>query len=235
MAILSPSPSAQTIRADGAWHRFTVSANVPVKVIANPTSSTPRVEISTSRPTRNYCPPIRNDSHRRSNRQTVYLAGCVAGTGTVELRRASDNWLLNTYNFRISSAPPTPTPTPRPPAIPTGLTGRGGDSWITLDWNDAPRATSYQVQQWDGRLNPPDWRTLPFRESHRVSEYTIDYNGSGATVYRLNPGVSYAHRVQAVNGRQKSGWSRHITTTVYGGVFGYGDAAGTDPATPPPP
>ena len=185
------------------------------------------MEITTVRTSANFCPPNQNDIHRSSNRQTVYLAGCVAGTGTVELRRASDNQLLNTYNFYIRVA--------LPPATPTGLTGRGGDSWITLDWNDAPRATSYRVQQWDGRLDSPDWRTLPFRESHQASEYTIRFSGSGATVTGLDPGVSYAHRVQAVNGRQTSGWSQYITTTVYGGVFGYGAADGTDPATPPPP
>lgn len=212
-----------------------MSANVPVNVIANPTGKPRRVEITNARGVRNFCPPEQNDDYTRRNGQFIYLAGCVAGTGTVELRRASDNWLLNTYNFRISSAPPTPTPTPRPPAIPTGLTGRGGNGWVTLDWNDAARATSYRVQQWDGRQSTPGWRTLPFHESHRPYEYGIRFSGSGATVTGLDP-VSYAHRVQAVNGSQESGWSSYITTQVYsGGILGFGDTAGTEPATPPPP
>ena len=185
------------------------------------------MEITTTGISRNDCPPEQNDDRPRSNGQFIYLAGCVAGWGTVELRRASDNLLLNTYNFYIR--------VPLPPAIPTGLTGQSGNGWVTLDWNDAARATSYRVQQWDGRQNPPGWRTLPFRESHRPYAYGIRISGSGATVTGLEP-VSYAHRVQAVNGRQESGWSEHITTQVYsGGILGFGDTAGTDPATPPPP
>ena len=119
-ASLSPVPSGVAFRADGRWHRFRVSASETVKVIANPAGTARRVEIATS-DTRNYCPPERNDIQTRRGGQYVYLAGCVAGTGTVELRRWSDDRLLRTYTFTIGSASPRPTVTPtrRPTATPT--------------------------------------------------------------------------------------------------------------------
>ena len=123
----------------------------------------------------------------------------------------------------------TPTPTPQPPAIPTGLTGTAGNGSITLDWNDAPRATSYQVQQWARR-----WRTLPFTESHVNYSYTITFNGSGATVGKLTNGVTYYHWVRAVNSSGSSAWTSYIGTTPIGTTPTSG-ARGTAGDSPPPP
>ena len=62
-----------------------------------------------------FCPANREKPHTRNNDETVYLAGCAAGTGTVVLRDASNDSVIRTYNFTIDAAPPaTPTPTPTP-------------------------------------------------------------------------------------------------------------------------
>ncbi len=101
-ASLSPLPSTVSFLDDGAWHRFTVQASVPVVVVANPGGTTPRVEINNLSNT-NYCPPEANDDLTRQDGQTLVLAGCSPGTGTVELRRASDQTVLQTYTFTIQT------------------------------------------------------------------------------------------------------------------------------------
>ena len=138
----------------------------------------------------------------------------------------------NTWGHGFAYLPTlTPTPTPQPPPMPTGLTGTAGNRSITLDWNDAPRrATGYQVQQWDGRARR--WRTLPFRESHVNYSYTISFNGSGATVGKLTNGVTYSHKVRAVNSSGSSAWTRYISTAPTSGTRG---TAGDVTPTPPPP
>ena len=85
--------------------------------MANPSGYAKNVEINTGDPGRSYCSAERNDSKIRSGGQNIYLAGCVAGTGTVDIRRSSDNTLLRRYTFNISSAgaaTPTPTATQAP-------------------------------------------------------------------------------------------------------------------------
>ena len=94
-ADLLPNPSNVAFQPDGQWHRFTVSTNVPLKVIVNPIGTARLVEIGLSN-AYNLCPPEQNEYANRWNRHRIYLAGCVAGTGTVELRRQSDNALLRT-------------------------------------------------------------------------------------------------------------------------------------------
>ena len=122
-ASLSPDPSTVNFRAiRNQWHRFTVQSSAQVKVIANPTGSRRNVEINTSDPGKTHCAPEWSDTKTRSNGQYIYLEGCVSGTGTVELRRASNNALLRTYTFTIRSATAptsTPTSTPVPTARPT--------------------------------------------------------------------------------------------------------------------
>ncbi len=99
-ASLSPLPSTVSFQDDGTWHRFTVQAGEPIVVVANPTGTTPRVEI-TNLSTTNYCPAEANDDLTRQDGQDIVLAGCSSGTGTVELRRASDQTVLQTYTFTI--------------------------------------------------------------------------------------------------------------------------------------
>ena len=99
-ASLSPLPSTVSFQDDGAWHRFTVQAGEPIVVVANPTGTTPRVEINASSGS-NYCPAEAEDDRAPQDGEEVYLAGCSSGTGTVELRRASDQTVLQTYTFTI--------------------------------------------------------------------------------------------------------------------------------------
>ena len=99
-ASLSPLPSTVSFEDDGAWHRFTIQAGEPIVVVANPTGTTPRVEINASSGS-NYCPAEAEDDRARQDGEEVYLAGCSSGTGTVELRRASDQTVLQTYTFTI--------------------------------------------------------------------------------------------------------------------------------------
>ena len=99
-ASLSPLPSTVSFQDDGAWHRFTVQTGEPIVVVANPTGTTPRVEINATSGS-NYCPAEAEDDRARQDGEEVYLAGCSSGTGTVELRRASDQTVLQTYTFTI--------------------------------------------------------------------------------------------------------------------------------------
>ena len=116
-ASLSPNPSTVNFQPNGQWHSFTVVSSESIKVVVNPAGSSLNVEIAT-RSTSNYCPAEGNDTFTRSNGQSIYLAGCQAGTGVVELRRASNNWLLRTYRFTIGASP-TATPTYTATATPT--------------------------------------------------------------------------------------------------------------------
>ena len=105
-ASLSPDPSTVTFSDDGAWHRFTVQADGSVSVVANPTGTPRGLEITTRSGRGNYCPAEAEDDASRQDGQAVYLAGCAAGAATVELRRASDGSVLNTYTFEVTAAPP---------------------------------------------------------------------------------------------------------------------------------
>ncbi len=108
-ATLSPDPSSMDLLDDGTWHAFTVQANESVVVVANPAGTTPRVEITGTSGAANRCPAAARDSLSREDGQTIYLAGCSAGLAKVELRRASDQTLLRTYNFTIEETPAATT------------------------------------------------------------------------------------------------------------------------------
>ncbi len=67
----------------------------------------------------------------------------------------------NTWGHGFAYLPTlTPTPTPLPPAVPTGFTATAtaGDRSIDLDWDDAARATGYQVQQSGGLTTTQQFR-----------------------------------------------------------------------------
>lgn len=114
-ASLSPDPSDEervTFYANGYdWKEFTVSSTERIYVVANPGSATQRVSITVGNPQINYCGVMKNDDKRvRSNGEEISLAGCVPGTGKVELRRASNGQVLETYQFTIKPSPTNPTP-----------------------------------------------------------------------------------------------------------------------------
>ena len=76
-ASLAPDPSGVSFTPDGSWRTFTVNAAEQVKVVANPPGTDLRVEITSSSSAGNHCSngAERGDNQRRSNGQTVYLAG----------------------------------------------------------------------------------------------------------------------------------------------------------------
>ena len=103
VAWLSPDPStvAFYLPYHGTWRALTVHASEPVVVVANPSGTTPRVEITVSEGEFNDCPADSADTIGRQDGQAIYLAGCAKGMGTVELRRTSDRAVLQTYAFRV--------------------------------------------------------------------------------------------------------------------------------------
>ena len=109
-----------------------------------------------------------------------------------------------------------------PPAVPTIVSNESGNRSVSLDWDDATGATTYEVQQWDGHASPPAWDVLPFKT------FTIDFNGSSAAVGGLLNGTEYAHRVRSKNGNLHSDWSGSVATTASA------DAATPTPIPPPP-
>ncbi len=102
---LSPDSPTLSFADDGAWHRFTVEADEPVTVVVNP-AGTPRLLEITRRSGRgNYCPAEAEDTGSLQDGQSVYLAGCGEGVGTVELRREADGTVLRTYTFEVAGSP----------------------------------------------------------------------------------------------------------------------------------
>ena len=104
-ASLSPDPSTVSFADDGIWHRFTVQASESVSVVVNPGATRPRLELTTRSGRDNYCPGGADDAVAREDSEAIYLAGCASGTATVELRRASDDTVLQTYTFTVSASP----------------------------------------------------------------------------------------------------------------------------------
>ena len=104
-ARLSPDPTAVSYKDDGVWRRFTVRATEPIRVVANPTGTPRRVEMAHNPDARNFCPPEQDDTFVINNRNTVYLAGCVPGAGTVHLVHDVDGATLRTYTLPIRAVP----------------------------------------------------------------------------------------------------------------------------------
>ena len=97
--------------------------------------------------------------------------------------------------------------------LPTGLTGTGYSSGqVSLDRGSVTTALSYEVQQWDGRAG--SWRTLPFTESNLTTAYGITFSGSSARITGLPRGITYSHRVRAVNGSVVTAWTSLVSTRV---------------------
>ena len=85
----------------------------------NPRGSPINTEITILSGVGNFCPAESNDTYAPGNGGSVYLAGCVAGTGTVQLLRPNDT-LIHAYTINIGATPTlTPTNTPRFTATPT--------------------------------------------------------------------------------------------------------------------
>ena len=71
---------------------------------------------------------------------------------------------------------------------------------VHLEWNDADRADSYEVQF----LQSDRWRALP------AGGAEIFFNGASAVVSGLPAGDVYSFRVRGVNSDAASAWSAHL-------------------------
>ena len=102
---LTPVPS--TLVANGKWVEYALTTTGPIKAVANPTGTTKRIEIHDSTTSANFCPPEREDPKSYSANGTLHLAGCVAGTGKVEIRDAANNNVIETYSITVTNPNPT--------------------------------------------------------------------------------------------------------------------------------
>ena len=102
-ASLSPDPATVPFGNNGVWRPFTVASTDPVRVVANPPGTLRRVEIWAWPDAGNFCPPEQDDTFLMNDGQTVYLAGCVPGAGTVHLVRDVDGAVLRTYALPIQA------------------------------------------------------------------------------------------------------------------------------------
>ena len=116
---------------------------------------------------------------------------------TVEVT-AEDGNTAKTYTVTVTRA--APSTAPDTPDRPTGQsTGRGA---VSLDWNDVPTATSYDVRIWQ-----VDAYTELSADAS-ANGISITFNGSSATVSGLPTDYDwYYFQVSAVNDARASGWS----------------------------
>ena len=123
-AYLSPDPSTVNFQIDGQWHRFKVISSIgDVRIKANPTGSPKSIEITKYSGYGSFCPAEQNDAISGiSNGAYIYLSGCVAGTGKVQILRNDNNTLIHEHAITIGAAPthtPTATGTPTRTGTPT--------------------------------------------------------------------------------------------------------------------
>ena len=187
-ASLSPNPENAGFTADGTiWKGFTVNSEVEVDVVANPTGKPKRIEIENHDPGRSYCAPEREDDKSRSGGDTVYLAACSEGIGTVELRSAFDDTVLETYKIDVSAVgttpdpTPVPTPTPNPTPDPRPVTAILLPAPPTVDFKDNGDWHSFRVtSSANVKVVANPTGTTP-RVEIALSSITSDYCGNGAT------------------------------------------------------
>ena len=223
-ASLSPDPATATFRNVGTeWHTFPVSSTENVNVVANPGSGTPKIVLWPSDPRgADQCGFIENDDRRsRSNGQSIYIAGCAAGSATVELRKVSDNSVLRTYTFTVTdgSTPGQCTRSrddcPSAPAAPTGLrVTASAINNIAGAWNPVSGASKYAVG---------------YREdaASMWTETADNITGTSYTLTSLDCGTAYDIGVRAVRVVAnlpdiKGDWATTDLSAVSCDVFGSG-------------
>ena len=94
--------STATILSNSTWNTFSLTTNVPVNVVANPTGTTPRIEIDRHPQTVDHCPAESPDMRDYLISGSIYISACSTGTGKIEIRRTSDNHLLQTYTINVT-------------------------------------------------------------------------------------------------------------------------------------
>ena len=106
------------------------------------------------------------------------------------------------------------------PTKPTNLATEGLDLGVRFTWDAVDHAETYEVQQFDGTSRDSSgyiygWRTLPFTEPFfHATPYTIQFQGSTATIGNLRPAIGYRYRVRAINSAGTSPWSQAISSTT---------------------
>ncbi len=122
----------------------------------------------------------------------------------------------------VETKPATPQPTA------TGLSG----GRVTIQWDTARLADSYEVQQWDGTAKR--FRKLPFQEDGKDEAYGVTWTGDlQATVTNLTGNTAYTYRVIAIN---QSGRTRSADVSATAGAQDPpSDPAPTPNPTPTPP
>ena len=109
---------------------------------------------------------------------------------------AEDGETTRTYTVTVTRAAVPPATPDRPAGQ---LTGEGA---VSLDWNDVPTATSYDVRVWQVDAH------TELSADASVNGISIAFNGSGATVSGLPTDYEwYFFEVRAVNDAGASGWS----------------------------
>ncbi len=225
-AWLSPHPAKIELTGNGDWRQFTLHTSGSVKVVANPTGTARRVELSDgfSDPiSASACPADRNDRLALTTigRNIIYLAGCAVGKGTLELRRGADNSLIHTYELDIKAGVP---------GQPRNLSATPGDGRLTLTWdapaNDGGAAiTGYRLRyKRDGATTYLNFKRLGAdvrshtitgltnRKDYTVQVWAVNSAGAGdkATLSGIAPAVApgQPRRLSAVagDGRLVVGW-----------------------------
>ncbi len=204
-AWLSPHPGEIELPSNGDWRQFTLHASGPVKVVANPTGTVRRVELSRGAGdpiSASACPADRNDSlaFAAVGESVIHLAGCAVGEGTLELRRSADNSLIHRYKIKVYA---------NVPGAPQNLASELNGDRLTLTWDAAAHDRGAAITGYRLRYKRDDSNTYTnFRylgadvRSHTIGGLTIgaDYTvqvwavnaagiGDTAILYGIRPTV----------------------------------------------
>ena len=223
-AILDPGPGTVTFTDDGSmWHKFEVDSGGDVKVVVNPTSPA-RLEISTSSSSGNLCGGEVNDTKNRSDGDSIYLAGCAAGAGAIELRREVDDSLVRTYDVAVVAAASQACNPLR-----SFDTDRRSATSVYISWSNplsggaASTGRTIEIKKWVNNA----W----------ADERTIYEPATGTSAWHLGiDGNSwYAYRAKNVCGGKESRYTSWSTERPWSdSSSGSRDSTPTQPPTPTP-
>ncbi len=99
---LYSDPSTVGLTVGGSTRSFRLYSSGTIKVIANPTERDEVLQMTTYDPTTSSCFASQNRTSYLVNWQYVYLKGCAAGEGVLELRDQSTGNLLNIYRIKVT-------------------------------------------------------------------------------------------------------------------------------------